>query len=93
MSYLLVDCCGRSPHDYRCPHATEPQAIYTCSTCREHIFEGEEYYELDENFYHTDCLSEEVAANFIKEFFPVSEMIEVLKPFGIAKRGVARNDS
>jgi len=51
---------------------------------------GENYYELDEEHYHTDCLSEEVAAEIIKEYFPVSEMVEVLKPFGLARRGVAK---
>lgn len=50
--------CHMSPCHPRCPNAPEPPKVYTCKICGEPIVEGEEYYEMDAEFYHEECFED-----------------------------------
>lgn len=50
--------CYMSPCHPRCPNAPEPPKVYTCKICGEPIVEGEEYYEMDAEFYHEECFED-----------------------------------
>lgn len=50
--------CHMSPCHPRCPNAPEPLKVYTCKICGEPIVEGEEYYEMDAEFYHEECFED-----------------------------------
>lgn len=50
--------CHMSPCHPRCPNAPEPPKVYACKICGEPIVEGEEYYEMDAEFYHEECFED-----------------------------------
>lgn len=50
--------CHSWPHLPGCPNAPEPKAIYTCKACGDGIIAGDEYAEIDGDYYHEDCLDE-----------------------------------
>lgn len=50
--------CRMSPCHPQCPNAPEPPKVYTCKICGEPIVEGEEYYEMDAEFYHEECFED-----------------------------------
>jgi len=50
--------CRMYPHDSRCPNAPEPKGVYTCKECGEPIYTGDDYYEMDGEFYHGTCFEE-----------------------------------
>lgn len=54
----MCDVCRQTPCNPRCPNAPEPQAVYTCKICGESIVEGDEYYEMDGEFYHEECFED-----------------------------------
>lgn len=54
----MCDECRMSPCHPRCPNAPEPPKVYTCKICGEPIVEGEEYYEMDAEFYHEECFED-----------------------------------
>ena len=68
----MCSVCCMSPCHPRCPNADEPKAIYKCSFCEESIVEGDEYYELDGEYYHDECF-EDNALEFIIEKLGVTK--------------------
>ncbi len=46
----------RSPCDPRCPNAPEPPAVHTCKDCGEGIVPGDEFAEINGEYYHIECL-------------------------------------
>ena len=54
----MCELCHRTPCDSRCPNAPEPPAVYTCKICGESIVAGEDYYEMDGEFYHEECFED-----------------------------------
>lgn len=54
----MCDECRMSPCHPRCPNAPEPPKVYTCKICGEPIVEGDEYYEMDAEFYHEECFED-----------------------------------
>ena len=58
--------CMRYPCDSRCPNAEEPEPLCHCKYCKEGIYEGDEYAEIDGDYYHEDCLSD-VAVKLLLE--------------------------
>ena len=34
---MREDCCGRIPHDNRCPYADEPLIIGVCKNCKKQL--------------------------------------------------------
>lgn len=70
--------CMRTPCDPRCPNAPDPPAVHTCKHCGESIVPGDEFFEVDGDFYHDECFMD-CAANIL------------VNQFG-ARKGVAEAD-
>lgn len=66
--------CYQTPCNPRCPNAPEPKAVYRCKYCETDIVEGDEYVEVDDDYYHYDCL-EDVAVGLL--FDKLGLLIEV----------------
>lgn len=54
----MCDVCRQTPCHPRCPNAPEPPTVYTCKHCGEPIVVGDEWYELDGDYYHEDCFAD-----------------------------------
>ncbi|MCC8066037.1 MAG: hypothetical protein LIO94_02875 [Clostridiales bacterium] len=67
----MCSICLRTPCAAGCPNAPEPKAIDTCKHCGEGIVAGEEYVELDGEYYHEECLSD-IAMEVLLEKFDTS---------------------
>jgi len=50
--------CLRTPCDVRCPNASEPKALRSCTICGEEIYEGDKYFESDEGPMCEECMEE-----------------------------------
>lgn len=55
----MCEVCLTSPCNPRCPNAPEPEMIYICVSCGEGIEEGEDFFELDDGYYHEDCFRDD----------------------------------
>lgn len=63
----MCSICLRTPCHPQCPNAPEPEAVYKCKYCGEGIVEGEEYVEIDGEYYHRDDCIEDVALGLLFE--------------------------
>lgn len=54
----MCEICHRTPCDSRCPNAPLPTEVYNCKICGEGIVAGEDYYEMDGEFYHEECFED-----------------------------------
>lgn len=68
----MCDICRQSPCHPRCPNAPEPDPVYTCKYCGEGIYVEDEYAEIDGEYYHADCLSDEMPIYELLSLFGVS---------------------
>ena len=68
--------CRMTPCHPRCPNATEPAAVYTCKICGESITEGEEYYEMDAEFYHEECFEDNAVKILMEECGAMKGVVE-----------------
>lgn len=64
--------CHSWSHLLGCPNMSEPTPIYTCKYCGEGIFVEDKYAEIDGNYYHADCLSDEMPIYELLDMFGVS---------------------
>ena len=64
----MCDICLRTPCDSRCPNAPEPLAVYTCKYCEDDILEGEDYFELDGEYYHEGCFEDNAVEILLKDY-------------------------
>lgn len=51
----MCEICRQYPCHPRCPNAPEPPIFDTCEKCGEPIYEGDEYVEIDDSVFCTDC--------------------------------------
>lgn len=58
----MCSVCRQHPCHPMCPNAPEPPAVYTCESCKEPIRAGEEYFELDGEYWHEECASDNAMA-------------------------------
>ena len=62
----MCEFCRQIPCHPRCPNADEPIFKHYCSSCREGIYEGEEYIENDDGEYiHYDCPTTRELVDFL----------------------------
>lgn len=59
--------CMRTPCHPLCPNAPEQKAVYKCKYCCEGIVEGDEYVEIDGEYYHRDSCIEDIALELLYE--------------------------
>lgn len=54
----MCDICHYSICPSSCPNAPEPPKFGKCAKCGEIIYDGDEYYEIDEKTYCEACVYE-----------------------------------
>ena len=54
----MCEICTHTPCHPRCPNAPDPQPVYECAWCKDPIVAGSEYYKIDEDYYHEECLAD-----------------------------------
>ena len=71
--------CHSLPHRPGCPNAPEekPKGVYECAYCGNMINEGEEFYNIGAEFYHSDCVSEALSVYDVLEAFGIHEEIAI----------------
>lgn len=52
----MCEYCHSIPHLSQCPNATEPPIVYKCSWCNEPIYEGDIYYDINDNVWCEECI-------------------------------------
>lgn len=53
----MCSICGKITCHPRCPNCTPPKVYRYCKSCKEGIYDGEEYIENDDGEYiHLECL-------------------------------------
>ena len=68
--------CRQNPCHPACPNAV-PTTVYTCEQCGEPIIEGVEYVEVDGEYYHEDCFTDNAAEILLKQPFVTKGIAEV----------------
>lgn len=69
--------CRQAPCHPSCPNAPDPPAVYTCKFCEEPIVKGDEYVEVDGDFYHEDCFNDCAVKILVERFGAVKGVAEV----------------
>ncbi|GFI61893.1 hypothetical protein IMSAG049_01064 [Clostridiales bacterium] len=62
---MTCEYCHTLPHLPGCPGEPEPRAVHRCKRCKEGITEGEEFYDIDGEYYHVECLEEMTVAEIL----------------------------
>lgn len=52
----MCDICMSFPHHPRCPNAPEPPTVFVCAECGQSIYDGEDYYDVLGEQFHTNCI-------------------------------------
>lgn len=73
----MCDICHQSPCHSLCPNALEPPSVYTCKVCGESIVSGDDYYELDGEFYHEECFEDKAVSILLDNFGAMKGVAEV----------------
>lgn len=76
----MCEICRQSPCNPRCPNAPEPPAVYTCKICGEPIVEGDDYYEMDAEFYHEECFEDNAVKILMDECGAMKGVAEMEEP-------------
>lgn len=73
----MCEYCGHSGwHSSGCPNAPDPEAVYECKWCKESICEGDEYYELEGDYYHEECFGDAAVSILTNDYGAVSGTAE-----------------
>lgn len=54
----MCDICRQTPCHPRCPNAPEPPVFGRCVKCQEKIFDGDDYWDMDDGIWCEDCIDE-----------------------------------
>lgn len=76
----MCKVCHKTPCDPRCPNAPEPPVVYTCKICKEGIVAGDDYYEMDGEFYHEDCFEDNAVKILMEECGAMRGVAEMEEP-------------
>jgi hypothetical protein len=52
----MCDICRRSICPSSCPNAPEPERFGTCSVCGAKILDGEDYYNINDDYWCEECI-------------------------------------
>ena len=52
----MCEYCHCFPHLPRCPNAPESPIVYECSCCGESIYEGDTYYDINDDVWCEECI-------------------------------------
>lgn len=74
---MMCEYCHTLPHLPGCPKApeTEAKGVYECSYCGETIKDGDWFYRIGSEFYHSECLKEGLTATDVLEAIGIEEEI------------------
>ena len=75
----MCSVCRKSPCDSRCPNAPDPPTVYTCKYCGEPIVEGDEYVDVDGDFYHSECVSDAAEGILMEQSWVTRGVAEVYR--------------
>lgn len=72
---MSCEYCHTLPHLQGCPNVleTEPKGVYECSYCGETIKDGDWFYRIGSEFYHSECLKEGLTATDVLEAIGIEE--------------------
>lgn len=76
----MCDICLSSPCLPGCPNAPDPPSIGECESCREPIFVGDEYAEIEGEKYCKDCLDDFTTSDWLDLFGEKIREAEALEP-------------
>ena len=65
----MCQICHMSRCPSGCPNAPDPPTIFTCKHCNEPITPGEEYLEVDGDYYHLEDCASDAALSLLLERF------------------------
>lgn len=57
----MCEICHMNPCPSACPNAPEEPVFAKCKYCGDKIYDGDKCYRLEDDYYCTDCVSEETA--------------------------------
>lgn len=71
--------CHSLPHRAGCPNEpeTEARGVYECTYCGKPIREGEEFYRIGAEFYHSHCVEKALTVFDVLEALGINEEIAV----------------
>lgn len=52
----MCSLCHRTPCHPRCPNAPEPPVVHVCDQCGDPIYEGDDFYELNDEKWCEECV-------------------------------------
>ncbi len=70
----MCEICRHSPCHSQCPNY-EPRAFYICDICGDPIVAEDEFVEIDDKYYHIDCLNDNYTPSEILEMLGISTRI------------------
>lgn len=73
--------CRMTPCHPSCPNAPDPPTVYTCKHCSEPIVVGDEYTELDGDYYHRECFDDCAASILRSEYGATDGEAEEPEPY------------
>lgn len=54
----MCDICRQTPCAGMCPNAPEPTVFARCSNCGIKILDGDDYYDINDEYWCEDCIDE-----------------------------------
>lgn len=73
--------CHQAPCHPSCPNAPDPPTVYTCKYCGEPIVSGDEYLELDGDYYHLDDCAFDAAVPLLLNKFGATKGVAEVDPW------------
>lgn len=63
----MCDICERHSGCSSCPYGEGPAPVHVCKECGEDIVVGDAYYEMDGEFYHSECFEDAAVEILMRE--------------------------
>lgn len=69
--------CRAAVYTPRSPESMDPPRVYRCKHCREDIVQGEEYVELEGEFYHQECFEDNAVRILMEDYGAIKGVAEI----------------